>query len=84
MALDGNASGGLLLEIFAVEMTSAEATCASCGVVGPSQKPRFTSGAGNCRPLPQMYQRAYGHRAGPQAELHGSERPGRAGNEPRR
>jgi len=35
MALDGNASGGLLLEIFAVEVTSAEATCASCGVVGP-------------------------------------------------
>jgi hypothetical protein len=35
MALDGNAIGGLLLEIFAVEMTSAEATCASCGAVGP-------------------------------------------------
>jgi len=44
MALDGNTIGGLLLEIFAVEMTSAEATCASCGAVGPSQKPRFTSG----------------------------------------
>ncbi len=35
MALDGNAIGGLLLEIFAVEMTSAEATCASRGAVGP-------------------------------------------------
>ena len=35
MALDGNAIGGLLREIFAVEMTSAEATCASCGAVGP-------------------------------------------------
>lgn len=35
MALDGNAIGGLLLDIFAVEMTSAEATCASCGAEGP-------------------------------------------------
>jgi Family of unknown function (DUF6510) len=33
MALDGNAIGGLLLEIFAAEMTSAEATCAACGAV---------------------------------------------------
>jgi Family of unknown function (DUF6510) len=35
MALDGNAIGGLLLEIFAAEMTSAEATCATCGAVRP-------------------------------------------------
>jgi len=35
MALDGNAIGGLLLEIFAAEMTSAEATCATCGSVRP-------------------------------------------------
>ena len=35
MALDGNAIGGLLLEIFAAEMTSAETTCAACGAVGP-------------------------------------------------
>jgi hypothetical protein len=33
MALDGNAIGGLLMEIFGAEMTSAEATCASCGAV---------------------------------------------------
>jgi DNA-directed RNA polymerase subunit RPC12/RpoP len=33
MALDGNAIGGLLLEIFATDMTSAEATCARCGAV---------------------------------------------------
>ena len=31
--LDGNAIGGLLGEIFAVEMTSAEGTCAGCGSV---------------------------------------------------
>jgi hypothetical protein len=31
--LDGNAIGGLLREIFAMEMTLAETTCASCGAV---------------------------------------------------
>jgi hypothetical protein len=35
MALDGNAIGGLLLEIFGSDMTSAEASCAACGAVGP-------------------------------------------------
>jgi uncharacterized Zn finger protein len=35
MALDGNAIGGLLLEIFATDMTSAEATCATCGAARP-------------------------------------------------
>src|SRR5207248_9584256 len=33
MKLDGNAIAGLLGEIFAVEMTSAQGTCASCGAV---------------------------------------------------
>ena len=31
--LDGNAIGGLLIEIFGTEMTTATATCASCGSV---------------------------------------------------
>jgi hypothetical protein len=35
MALDGNAIGGLLTEIFAAEMTSTLATCAACGAVRP-------------------------------------------------
>jgi hypothetical protein len=35
MELDGNAIGGLLLEIFATDMTGAEATCAACGAVRP-------------------------------------------------
>ncbi len=35
MALDGNAIGGLLLEVFAADMTSALATCAACGAVRP-------------------------------------------------
>jgi len=33
MRLDGNAIGGLLREIFAIEMTSAVGTCAHCGAV---------------------------------------------------
>jgi len=32
LRLDGNAAAGLLSEIFGVEMTTAEGTCASCGV----------------------------------------------------
>jgi hypothetical protein len=35
MELDGNAIGGLLLEIFAAEMTSAQTTCAACGAARP-------------------------------------------------
>jgi hypothetical protein len=34
-ALDGNAIGGLLLEIFGTEMTAAVAVCGSCGATGP-------------------------------------------------
>jgi Zn finger protein HypA/HybF involved in hydrogenase expression len=33
MKLDGNAIGGLLRQIFAMEMTTAQGTCANCGTV---------------------------------------------------
>ena len=33
--LDGNAAAGLLAEIFAFEMTTAETICAGCGAVAP-------------------------------------------------
>ena len=33
MKLDGNAIGGLLREIFTMEVTNAESTCAGCGAV---------------------------------------------------
>ena len=33
MRVDGNAIGGLLREIFTMEMTTAETTCAGCGAV---------------------------------------------------
>ncbi len=34
LKLDGNAIGGLLLELFGVEMTVAVSTCGSCGARG--------------------------------------------------
>jgi hypothetical protein len=33
-ALDGNAIGGLLLEVFATEMTATVGVCAHCGASG--------------------------------------------------
>ena len=33
--LDGNAAGGILGQIFAFEMTTAEVICAHCDTVGP-------------------------------------------------
>jgi Zn finger protein HypA/HybF involved in hydrogenase expression len=33
MKLDGNSIGGLLREIFTMEMTTADAKCATCGAV---------------------------------------------------
>ena len=33
-ALDGNAIGGMLLEVFGTEMTTATGACGSCGTVG--------------------------------------------------
>jgi hypothetical protein len=33
--LDGNRTAGLLQEVFGAEMTTAAATCASCGSVAP-------------------------------------------------
>jgi Family of unknown function (DUF6510) len=34
-ALDGNAIGGLLQQVFGTEMTAATGTCAACGATGP-------------------------------------------------
>lgn len=35
LKLDGNAIAGLLREIFTMEMTTAQGTCAGCGTVNP-------------------------------------------------
>lgn len=34
-ALDGNAIGGLLHEVFGMEMTAATGKCANCGLMAP-------------------------------------------------
>ena len=34
-ALDGNAIGGLLIDVFGAEMTAATGTCSACGDTGP-------------------------------------------------
>jgi hypothetical protein len=35
MKLDGNAIGGLLIEIFGTDLTGSMGVCASCGAEGP-------------------------------------------------
>jgi hypothetical protein len=34
-AVDGNAIGGLLIDVFGAEMTAASSTCAACGASRP-------------------------------------------------
>jgi hypothetical protein len=34
-ALDGNAAGGVLLDVYGVEMTTVEGSCVMCRYVGP-------------------------------------------------
>ena len=46
LMLDGNAVAGLLREVFAVEMTTALATCANCGGGEPIGAVRVFRGAG--------------------------------------
>jgi hypothetical protein len=35
LRLDGNAAAGLLAEVFAFDVTTAEAVCSGCGMTGP-------------------------------------------------
>src|SRR3954467_15842768 len=44
--LDGNALGGLLQELFGVDMTAAPHTCQSCGTERPVAAHRVYLGAG--------------------------------------
>jgi Zn finger protein HypA/HybF involved in hydrogenase expression len=44
--LDGNAVAGILREVFAVETTTAMATCAGCGVPTPMGATHVYRGAG--------------------------------------
>ena len=46
-ALDGNAIGGLLIEVFGTEMTTAVGICASCGAVSQvAELPVYMAGLG--------------------------------------
>jgi Family of unknown function (DUF6510) len=45
LPLDGNAAGGLLRELFALDLTAAEITCAGCGAVAPIGAIRVYGGA---------------------------------------
>jgi hypothetical protein len=44
--LDGNALGGLLLELFGTELTAAPHRCESCGAMRPLAEHRLYLGAG--------------------------------------
>jgi Zn finger protein HypA/HybF involved in hydrogenase expression len=46
LMLDGNAVAGLLQEVFAVEMTTAIATCAACGAADAVGATHVYRGAG--------------------------------------
>jgi hypothetical protein len=45
--VDGNALGGLLMEVFGREMTDARGCCATCGRVHPVGAMRVYRGAGD-------------------------------------
>ncbi len=34
-ALDGNAIGGMLIDVFGTDMTAASSTCSTCGAIRP-------------------------------------------------
>ena len=44
LPLDGNAAAGLLSELFALDVTVAEVTCGSCGVVARVGETRLYGG----------------------------------------
>jgi uncharacterized protein DUF6510 len=53
LMLDGNAIGGLLQEVFAVEMTTAIGTCDACGAAEPVGAMHVYRGAGVVLRCPQ-------------------------------
>ena len=50
--VDGNALGGLLIEVFGREMTDAHGCCASCETVNPLGAMRVYRGAGDVMRCP--------------------------------
>lgn len=50
--VDGNALGGLLIDVFGREMTDAHGCCASCATVNPLGAMRVYRGAGDVMRCP--------------------------------
>ena len=60
-AVDGNAIGGLLIDVFGTEMTAASSICATCGAQqAGSRARRLPTGPRHHRPLPDLRQRPHG------------------------
>ena len=57
LMLDGNAVAGLLQEVFAVEMTTAVGTCASCGTSRTDRRRSRLPRRRHRPPLPTLRQR---------------------------
>jgi hypothetical protein len=52
-ALDGNAIGGLLIDVFGAEMTAAGSTCGTCGATRPvAELVVYRRGPGTVVPSP--------------------------------
>jgi len=65
-ALDGNAIGGLLIDVFGTEMTAARSTCATCGDIRPAaelvvyrQAPGTVVRCRTCSSVLMVFVRAY-------------------------
>ena len=77
-AVDGNAIGGLLYEVFGTEMTDAPTVCVSCGDARQvAELVVYLRGPGTVRPLPVVRQRADGLRHDSRPDLRGPDGPRR-------
>lgn len=66
-ALDGNAIGGLLVDVFDRDMTAAPSTCGTCGATGPvaglavyGPEPGTVVRCPNCDSVLMAFVRAHG------------------------
>src|ERR1700685_2797310 len=79
-AVDGNAIGGLLHEVFGAEMTTTVSVCGTCGT--GRRACRLRAGAGHGRAVPVMRHRADGLRQDSRSDLRGPDGPGVSGLAP--
>jgi uncharacterized Zn finger protein len=66
-AVDGNAIGGLLIDIFSTDMTAADSTCGTCGTSRPvaelvvyQQAPSTVVRCRTCGSVLMVFVKAYG------------------------